>query len=77
MLCVYLSAESPIKPLPRLVAGNGLWIIIIITQVGKSFRTVDLPRVLGHLQLEIPDQLNELLMHLHSGLKIEKKTMLE
>ena len=77
MLCVYLYAESPITPLPRLVSGSGLWIIIIITQVGKSFRTANLPRVLGHLQLEIPGQLNELLMLLHSGLKIEKKTVLE
>ena len=49
MLCVYLSAESPVTPLPRLVVRSGLWIIIIITGVGKSFRTIDLPRVLGHI----------------------------
>ena len=58
MLCVCLSTRSSIMPLPRLVTGSGLWvviiIIIIITQMGKPSRTIDLPRILGHLQLEIP-----------------------
>ena len=58
MLCVCLSTRSLIMPLPRLVTGSGLWvviiIIIIITQMGKPSRTIDLPRILGHLQLEIP-----------------------
>ena len=58
MLCVCLSTRSPVMPLPRLVTGSGLWvviiIIIIITQMGKPSRTIDLPRILGHLQLEIP-----------------------
>ena len=59
MMCVCLSTRSPVMPLPRLVTGSGLWvviiiIIIIITQMGKPSRTIDLPRILGHLQLEIP-----------------------
>ena len=57
-MCVCLSTRSPVMPLPRLVTGSGLWvviiIIIIITQMGKPSRTIDLPRILGHLQLEIP-----------------------
>ena len=57
MLCVCLSTRSLVMPLPRLVTGSGLWvviiIIIIITQMGKTSRTIDLPRILGHLQLEI------------------------
>lgn len=32
-------------------------------------KTIDLPRVLSHLQLEIPSQPNKLLMLLYNGLK--------
>ena len=49
---VCLSARSLETPLPRLVAGSPLRvavIIIIITCIGKPYRTIDLPRVLGHL----------------------------
>ena len=57
---VCLSAGSSVAPLAWLVAGSCLRvtaiiiiIIIIITQVGKPSRTIDLPRILSHLQLEI------------------------
>ena len=67
-------------PLPWLVARSRfrvflLTIIInIITTawVGHSSKTVQLPRVVSHLQLKIPSQQHQLLMLLDSGVQFKE-----
>ena len=65
-------------PLPWLVARSRLQvlflaIVIIITDslVGHSSKTIQIPRVVGHLQLKVLDQPYQLLMLLDSGLQFE------
>ena len=50
-------------------------IIIILTTawVGRSFKTIQVPRIVGHLQLEIPSQPHQLLMLLDSGLQFKER----
>jgi len=70
---VYLSTRSSsIMPLPRPIAQSCLKVItivvIVIPQVGIPFKTINFPRILGHLQLEVPSKPNKLLVLLYSGL---------
>ena len=80
-LSVCLFAGSPEVPLPWLVAKNSLWIAtaiaIIVIWVGKPSKTIDMPRILGHLQLEVPCKPNTLLMLLYNRLNFEEKKVLE
>ena len=71
-----------VSSLPWLVVRSRLrillltTIIIIITtiaQVGLSSRTIQIPQIIGHLQLEIPSQPYQLLMLLDSGLQLKEK----
>ena len=50
-----------------------MMMIIIITQVCKPSRIVDLPGILSHLQLEVFCKPNQLLMLLFNGLNFERK----
>ena len=85
MLYAYICCDcrkSMVSPLPQLVAKNHhrvllfITIIIIIINifawVGHSSRTVQLLRVISHLQLEILGHPHKLLMLLDSGLRFKK-----
>ena len=84
-VCLFVGS-SLAAPLPRLISRSSLEaasttimtaIVVTITQVSKPSRSVNPPRILGHLQLEIPSKPDKLLKLLYSGLKFEMKTMLE
>jgi len=69
-MCVCLSAgSSPVMPLPWLVARSCLR---VITRVGTPSKPVDLPRILGHLQLKVPNKPDKLLVLHHNGLDWKK-----
>ena len=89
-VCLFVYLQNHQTPLPWLVARSRFWIsttittiiimiivVIIITQVGEPSRIVDLPGVLGHLQLEVPCKLNQLLMLLYNGLNFWRKRLLQ
>ena len=78
--CLSIGSSS-IMPLPWPIAQSCLRvitiiiiIIIIITpQVGKPPRTIDLPGIVDHFQLEVPSKLSKLLMILYSGLDYKRR----
>ena len=68
--------SSLVAASPWLIAGSSLRAAsttIITTWVGKPFRTVDSPGILGHLQLEVPSKLNKLLVLLCNGLNLKRR----
>ena len=73
-VCVFLSAGSLEIPFPWLIAQNRLLTstaittTIVIIIIIDTLTVIQLPRILGHLQLEVPRKLNELLMLLQGRL---------
>ena len=77
-VCVFLFARpSLVLSFPWLIARSGLRAIsttitiITTTRVGKPSRTIDPPKILGHLKLEVPNKPNKLLVLLYSGLNLK------
>lgn len=68
-------------PFPWLIAGSCLRIvtiiiiivIIIINLVGIPLRSLDLPRVLSHLQLDVPNKLDKLFVLCHGRLDLKRR----
>jgi len=49
--------------------------IIIITLVGIPLKPLDLPRILSHLQLEVPSKLDKLLVLCHGRLDLKEDSV--
>ena len=73
----FLWSGTQIEGEQNTVSTITIVIIIIITTiwVGKSSRTINLPRILGHFHLEIPSKPNQLFMLLYSGLNLKMKVL--
>ena len=78
-VCVFLSAGSLEIPFPWLIAQNRLLTstaittTIIIIIIIDTLTVIQLPGILGHLQLEVLSKLDKLFMLRYSGLDLKRR----